>query len=48
MRSTSHTSTATRMCLAGEPKAPEGEGWFLLGLWDTEDGPFAWYVRPKD
>jgi hypothetical protein len=31
-----------------EPKAPEGGDWFLLGLWDTEDGPFAWYVRPKD
>jgi integrase/recombinase XerC len=28
-----------------EPKPPAGEGWFLLAISDTEDGPTAWYGR---
>ncbi len=30
-----------------QPTAPKGEGWFLLGIWDTEDGPYACFTRPK-
>lgn len=32
---------------AWQPEPPEGEGWLLAVVADTEDGPFAWYVRPK-
>jgi len=28
-----------------QPQAPEGDGWFLLCLADTEDGPAAWWAR---
>lgn len=28
-----------------EPPVPDGDGWFLIGLWDTEDGPVAWFAR---
>lgn len=28
------------------PKPPSGEGWLLAGIWDSEEGPHAWYVRP--
>lgn len=29
-----------------EPSKPEGAGWFLVGIWDTEDdGPIASFVR---
>lgn len=24
---------------------PEGEGWFLLSICDTDDGPMAWFAR---
>jgi hypothetical protein len=27
------------------PKAPEGEGWKLVSIHDTEDGPYAWWLR---
>lgn len=30
---------------AWEPTSPEGEGWALVGIWDTEDGPYAMFVR---
>lgn len=31
---------------AWTPKLPEGEGWFLLCITDSEDGPFAmWLLR---
>lgn len=30
---------------AWEPQPPQGDGWFLLGIDDTEDGPCAWFVR---
>jgi hypothetical protein len=26
---------------------PAGEGWFLAAIYDTEDGPYACYARPK-
>ena len=32
-------------CSQWEPAAPAGEGWFLLAIGDTEDGPVATYVR---
>jgi len=28
-----------------QPTTPEGEGWMLVGIWDTEDGPYAMFVR---
>lgn len=28
------------------PTTPEGDGWFLLGIYDTEDGPYACFTRP--
>lgn len=31
-----------------EPTTPAGEGWILVGKTDTEDGPFALFVRPND
>lgn len=34
--------------LAWEPQPPEGDGWFLLAIGDTEDGPQAWFVRRRD
>lgn len=30
------------------PEPPKGEGWFVLAICDTEDGPCAWFVRRKD
>jgi hypothetical protein len=32
---------------AWEPTRPEGAGWFLIGLYDTDDGPYACFARPK-
>ncbi|AYQ38297.1 MULTISPECIES: hypothetical protein [Burkholderia cepacia complex] len=29
------------------PSAPDGEGWLLLEIYDTDDGPVALYVREK-
>ena len=29
-----------------EPTVPEGDGWFLFALYDTEDGPHACFTRP--
>src|SRR5919205_4312162 len=26
---------------AWQPTPPNGEGWFLFGIYDTEDGPYA-------
>jgi hypothetical protein len=28
-----------------EPSPPEGERWQLIGIWDSEDGPFAMFIR---
>jgi hypothetical protein len=29
-----------------EPTRPKGDCWFLLAIYDTEDGPFACFTRP--
>lgn len=29
-----------------QPAPPEGSGWLLACIADTEDGPAAWFVRP--
>lgn len=29
------------------PKKPDGDGWFLIGIYDNEEGAFACFVRPK-
>lgn len=31
-----------------DPEPPEGEGWLLGGIWDTEDGPIACFVRKNE
>lgn len=31
-----------------QPAAPPGEGWFLLGIFDTEDGPAATFVKREE
>lgn len=33
-------------CAAWEPSPPDGEGWVLLAIYDTEDGVIAWFARP--
>lgn len=36
-------------CSAWEPSKPDGEGWFMLSIHDTEDGPICvWGRRRKD
>lgn len=35
-------------CSAWQPSRPAGEGWMLAGIWDHEDGPLAFYVRPLE
>ncbi len=35
-------------CAAWSPQPPEGEGWFLVSIHDTEDGPCAVWLRYKD
>jgi len=32
-------------CSDWEPTKPAGDGWFLFGIWDTEDGPTSCWVR---
>lgn len=29
-----------------EPEPPSGDGWRLVAVTDSEDGPAAWFVRP--
>ncbi len=29
------------------PKQPDGEGWFIVSLGDTEDGPVCYWARKK-
>lgn len=31
-------------CSEWAPTKPDGDGWFLLGIWDTEDGPLCYWV----
>ena len=33
---------------AGWTPTSPGDGWVLAGVWDTEDGPQACFVRPND
>lgn len=33
-------------CIAWTPLPPDGEGWVMVSLHDTEDGAVAFYVRP--
>ncbi|MFJ2362521.1 hypothetical protein ACIPIN_02175 [Pseudomonas sp. NPDC087697] len=28
-----------------EPTKPDGEGWFILSIHDTDDGPVCWWAR---
>ena len=35
-------------CSVWNPEPPEGEGWFLLGICDTENGPSCTWVRHID
>lgn len=37
--------SGTPDCSAWAPTTPEGEGWKLLGIYDTEDGPHAMFGR---
>ncbi|MBW9430725.1 hypothetical protein FHC77_08195 [Atlantibacter hermannii] len=30
------------------PTPPEGEGWFIASIHDTEDGPVCYWLRPID
>lgn len=32
-------------CAGWEPEAPPGDGWFVLGFFDTEDGPCVSWAR---
>ena len=32
-------------CSEWNPTAPEGDGWFLAAIYDTEDGPSAMFLR---
>jgi len=32
--------------LGWEPSKPAGDGWHLIAINDTEDGPMAWWARP--
>lgn len=34
-------------CCTWTPSSPQGDGWMLLEIYDTEDGPVALYVREK-
>lgn len=33
-------------CSYWDPTAPEGDGWFLAAIFDTESGPCALWFRP--
>lgn len=32
-------------CVGWVPEMPPGDGWFLLGIFDTDDGPYAQWAR---
>jgi hypothetical protein len=36
-----------RAVRAWQPTEPEGAGWFLVAVYDTEDGPYACFARPR-
>ncbi|AUX72451.1 hypothetical protein [Erwinia pyrifoliae] len=31
-----------------KPTSPEGGGWFIASIYDTEDGPVCYWLRPVD
>ncbi|QOD84150.1 hypothetical protein [Chromobacterium haemolyticum] len=33
--------------ISWHPKPPKGEGWHMLALHDTDDGPIAWWYRKQ-
>lgn len=33
-------------CLSWVPSQPSGDGWYLIAIKITEDGPMAWWARP--
>lgn len=35
-------------CSAWAPTMPDGDDWFLFGIWDTEDGPTSCWVRHNE
>jgi hypothetical protein len=40
------SDTGEADCAAWTPSYPKGDGWQLIAIYDTEDGPLALYVRP--
>ncbi|OTG85856.1 hypothetical protein B9T31_09695 [Acinetobacter sp. ANC 4558] len=30
-----------------QPTQPQGDGWFLVSINDTDDGPIAWWAKEK-
>ncbi|MDM1760656.1 MULTISPECIES: hypothetical protein [Acinetobacter] len=30
-----------------QPTPPKGDGWFLIAINDTDDGPVAWWAKEK-
>ncbi|MES2415138.1 MAG: hypothetical protein V4614_15130 [Pseudomonadota bacterium] len=40
-----HEAAGEGNCSAWEPQPPEGEGWFLVTIHETEDGPAALWAR---
>ncbi|MNP66760.1 hypothetical protein D3C76_1625040 [compost metagenome] len=32
-------------CLGWEPETPPDDGWFLLGIFDTDNGPYVQWAR---
>jgi hypothetical protein len=32
-------------CLGWNPETPIDDGWFLLGIFDTDDGPYVQWAR---
>ena len=39
--------THTNDCAIWTPQSPEGSAWTLVSIFDTEDGPAAWWLRQK-
>jgi hypothetical protein len=42
-----YTSGDASAARGWDPTPPEGEGWLLVAIGDTEDGPCAWFVRRR-
>lgn len=35
-------------CNGWEPSKPQGPGWFILAIANTEDGPGCWWLRHRE